>query len=144
HSRGPVGEPVPLHGLREDPGRRPPGRGEGPRMSSRVMERVRGGVGESVRRVDGVPKVQGRFAYGSDLWAEDMLWGHTVRSPHPHARIVRIDVAEAVAAPGVHAVLLADDVPGRRNYGLDFPDQPVLAWERVRYEGEPVAVVAAE
>jgi xanthine dehydrogenase D subunit len=113
-------------------------------MSSRILERVRGGVGESVRRVDGIPKVRGQFAYGSDLWAEDMLWGHTVRSPHPHARIVRIDVAEAVAAPGVHAVLLADDVPGRRNYGLDFPDQPVLAWERVRYQGEPVAVVAAE
>ncbi len=113
-------------------------------MSSRVLERVRGGVGESVRRVDGIPKVKGQFAYGSDLWAEDMLWGHTVRSPHPHARIVRIDIAEAVASPGVHAVLLADDVPGRKEYGLDFPDQPVLAWERVRYQGEPVAVVAAE
>ncbi|MDP9343894.1 MAG: xanthine dehydrogenase subunit D [Actinomycetota bacterium] len=115
-------------------------------MSSGVLERVRvrGGVGESVRRVDGVPKVKGQFDYGSDLWADDMLWGHTVRSPHPHARIVRIDLSQAVASPGVHAVLLADDVPGRRTYGLDFPDQPVLAWERVRYQGEPVAVVAAE
>jgi len=113
-------------------------------VSSRVLERVRGGVGESVRRMDGVPKVKGQFAYGSDLWAEDMLWGHTLRSPHPNARIRRIDIAGAVASSGVHAVLLADDVPGRKTYGLDFRDQPVLAWDRVRYQGEPVAIVAAE
>ena len=73
-----------------------------------------------------------------------MLWGHTLRSPHPSARIRSIDIAAAVASPGVHAVLLADDVPGSRFYGLEFADQPVLAWEVVRYVGEPVAVVAAE
>src|ERR671937_829535 len=102
------------------------------------------GVGSSTRRVDGVPKVKGEFAYGSDLWHEDMLWGHTLRSPHPHARIQSIDVSEAVASPGVHAVLLAGDVPGKKTYGLEFADQPVLASDRVRYQGEPVAIVAAE
>ncbi len=106
--------------------------------------RPRQGVGESVRRVDGVPKVKGTFAYGSDLWHEEMLWGATVRSPHPHAKIRSIGIAEAVASPGVHAVLLADDVPGKKTYGLEFSDQPVLAWDRVRYHGEPVAIVAAE
>jgi xanthine dehydrogenase D subunit len=112
----------------------------------RVAERTkaRRGVGESVRRVDGVPKVQGQFAYGSDLWHEDMLWGHTLRSPNPHARIRSIDIAGALAAPGVHAVLTHEDVPGKKTYGLEFSDQPVLAWDRVRYHGEPVAVVAAE
>ncbi len=113
-------------------------------MSAPTIERVRGGVGEQVRRIDGVPKVKGAFAYGSDLWAEDMLWGHTLRSPHPHARIRSVDISGAVASLGVHAVLLADDVPGRKTYGLDFHDQPVLAWDRVRYQGEPVAIVAAE
>ena len=113
-------------------------------MSIRVGERVRGGVGESARRVDGVPKVKGAFAYGSDLWHEDMLWGATLRSPHPHARIRSIGIAGAVASPGVHAVLTADDVPGKRTYGLEFADQPVMAWDRVRYVGEPVAIVAAE
>ncbi|HXF56033.1 MAG TPA: xanthine dehydrogenase subunit D [Actinomycetota bacterium] len=113
-------------------------------MSERVAERARLGVGESVRRVDGVPKVKGAFAYGSDLWAEGMLWGHTLRSPHPSARIVSVDISEALAAPGVHAVLLASDIPGRKTFGLDYPDQPVLAWDRVRYAGEPVALVAAE
>jgi len=113
-------------------------------MSMDVRERLRGAVGESARRVDGVPKVKGSFAYGSDLWHEGMLWGATLRSPHPHARIRSIGIAGAVASPGVHAVLTAEDVPGKRTYGLEFADQPVLAWDRVRYVGEPVAIVAAE
>ena len=113
-------------------------------MSRRTLDRVRNGVGESVRRIDGVPKVKGTFGYGSDLWHEDMLWGHTLRSPHPHARIRSVNVADAVASPGVRAVLVAGDVPGKKTYGLEFSDQPVLAWDRVRYQGEPVAIVAAE
>ena len=73
-----------------------------------------------------------------------MLWGQTVRSPHAHARILEIDVAAARSLPGVHAVLTHEDVPGQKTYGLEFPDQPVLASDRVRYFGEPVAIVAAE
>jgi xanthine dehydrogenase D subunit len=113
-------------------------------VSTRLGERIRGGVGESVRRVDGVPKVEGSFLYGSDLWHEDMLWGATLRSPHPHARIRSIGIAEAVAGPGVHAVLTHEDVPGKKTYGLEFADQPVLPWDRVLYAGQPVAIVAAE
>jgi len=104
----------------------------------------RGKIGETVRRTDAVPKVTGEFAYSSDLQHAGMLWGHTLRSPHAHARIVEIDLSAALAQPGVHAVLTHDDVPGRKAYGLEFPDQPVLAIDRVRYHGEPVAVVAAE
>jgi CO/xanthine dehydrogenase Mo-binding subunit len=103
-----------------------------------------GRVGESVERVDGIPKVTGEFAYSSDLFAAGMLWGHTLRSPHAHARIGEIDISQAVAMPGVHAVLTHDDVPGAKRYGLEFPDQPVLAFERARYFGEPLALVAAE
>jgi len=112
-------------------------------VSAKVVERTKGGVGESVRRVDGIPKVKGQFLYSSDLWAEDMLWGYTLRSPHPHARIRSVDISQALAGTGVHAVLLAADVPGRKTYGLEIPDQPVLAVDRVRYQGEPVALVAA-
>jgi CO/xanthine dehydrogenase Mo-binding subunit len=103
-----------------------------------------GRVGEIVPRVDGIPKVTGEFAYSSDLQAAGMLWGHTLRSPHAHARIVAIDVSGAVGMPGVHAVLTHDDVPGAKRYGLEFQDQPVLAYDLVRYFGEPVALVAAE
>src|SRR5439155_12725878 len=75
--------------------------------------------------------------------AEGMLWGHTLRSPHPHARIRSIDITRAVASPGIHAVLLADDVPGTKTFGIEFADQPVLAAEEVRFVGEPIAIVAA-
>lgn len=95
-------------------------------------------------RDDAIPKVTGEFAYSSDLEAPGMLWGRTVRSPHPHARIVSIDIGPALALPGVQAVLTHADVPGAKTYGLEFPDQPVLAFDKVRYHGEPVALVAAD
>jgi xanthine dehydrogenase D subunit len=101
-------------------------------------------VGESVRRPDGALKVRGDFAYSSDLHADGMLWGATVRSPHPYARITAIDSAEARAMAGVRAVLTHDDVPGKKVYGLEIADQPVLAFDFVRYWGEAVAVVAAD
>lgn len=104
----------------------------------------RGQIGESTPRADAAAKTAGRFAYSSDLQAAGMLWGRTVRSPHAHARILAIDISEALAMPGVHAVLTHEDVPGQKHYGLEFPDQPVLAIDRVRYFGEPVALVAAE
>jgi xanthine dehydrogenase D subunit len=101
-------------------------------------------VGESATRPDAVPKVRGDFVYSSDLQVEGMLWGATVRSPHPYARIVSIDTAEALASSGVRAVLTHEDVPGRKVYGLEIPDQPVLAFDVVRYWGEAVALVAAD
>jgi xanthine dehydrogenase D subunit len=103
-----------------------------------------GTVGQSPTRPDGVPKLLGEFEFAQDLRAEGMLWAATVRSPHPRARIVSIDVAPALAVGGVHACLTADDVPGRATFGLEHPDQPVLAGDEVRFWGEPVAVVAAE
>jgi CO/xanthine dehydrogenase Mo-binding subunit len=103
-----------------------------------------GKIGELVPRADAPPKVQGTFAYASDLIVPGMLWGHTLRSPYAHARIRGIDISEALTMPGVHAVLTHDDVPGQKTYGLEFPDQPVLAIDRVLYYGESVALVAAE
>ena len=106
--------------------------------------RTRGGIGESVGRPDGVPKVKGEFEYSSDLHVEGMLWGATLRSPHPHANIRSIYTSDAEAMAGVFAVLTHEDVPGRKVYGMEIPDQPVLAWEKVRYQGEAVALVAAD
>ena len=103
-----------------------------------------GKIGESTTHADGVPKVRGEFEYSSDLSVDGMLWGATLRSPHPHANIRSIDTLEAEALPGVFAVLTHGDVPGRKVYGMEIPDQPVLAWEKIRYQGEAVAVVAAD
>ncbi len=106
--------------------------------------RASGRVGESVQRPDAPLKARGDFPFSSDLQVAGMLWGATVRSPHPYARIVSIDTAEALAAPGVRSVLTHENVPGRKLYGLEIPDQPVLAFDFVRYWGEAVALVAAD
>lgn len=78
-------------------------------MTTRTGRRsVQGGIGESTIRPDGVPKLRGEFMYAQDMHVEGMLWGATTRSPHPHARIVSIDVGPALAIGGVHAVLTHD------------------------------------
>lgn len=94
-------------------------------------------------RVDARAKVTGAALYAADVTREGMLWTRTVTSPHPHARIVAVDTAGAWQVPGVHAVLTGDDVRPAR-FGRRLLDQPVLAWERVRFVGERVAAVAAE
>jgi xanthine dehydrogenase D subunit len=116
-------------------------------MTTRIERRVTtpdGVIGQSPTRPDAISKLRGEFEYAQDLTADGMLWAATVRSPHARARIVSVDVAPALAVGGVHACLTADDVPGRSVFGLEHPDQPVLAGEEVRYWGEPVAIVAAE
>ncbi|MEQ4716550.1 molybdopterin cofactor-binding domain-containing protein [Nonomuraea sp. B19D2] len=102
------------------------------------------GVGASARRPDATLKVTGEFAYASDLWLDGMVWGATLRSPHPSAWIRSIDVGPALKIPGVLTVLTHEDVPGAKFYGLEHKDQPVLAIDQVRYQGEPVALVAAD
>jgi CO/xanthine dehydrogenase Mo-binding subunit len=109
-----------------------------------VRPKIRGGVGESAERPDAVPKVKGEFAYGSDLNREGMLFGATLRSPHPHARILGIDISGAKRLSGVRAVITSTELPTRELFGLMKLDQPVLATGRARYAGEPVAIVAAD
>ncbi|MFI5523187.1 xanthine dehydrogenase family protein molybdopterin-binding subunit [Streptomyces platensis] len=106
---------------------------------------TKAGIGESTLRPDGTLKVTGEFAYSSDMWHEDMLWGYTLRSTVAHAEIRSIDTAEALATPGVYSVLTYDDLPTDvKNYGLEIQDTPVLAHGKVRHHGEPVALVAAD
>jgi CO/xanthine dehydrogenase Mo-binding subunit len=105
---------------------------------------VANGIGTSATRPDANLKVRGEFAFASDMWLDNMLWGATLRSPHPRARILTIDIGTALKTPGVYSVLTAEDVPGINRYGLEIQDQPVLAEQEVRYQGEPVAIVAAD
>jgi xanthine dehydrogenase D subunit len=111
---------------------------------SSLVTKPRDILGNSALRPDGAHKVQGSFEFTSDLHAENMLWGATLRSPHPYAKIVSIDTSAALALSGVQCVITADDVPGKPTYGLISSDQPVFAKDFVRYMGEPVAAVAAD
>jgi CO/xanthine dehydrogenase Mo-binding subunit len=99
-------------------------------------------VGQPIARLDGIDKVTGAARYTGDVTLPGLCWGKALRSPLPHARIVRIDTSKAKALPGVLGVLTARDLPdvlvGRRMF-----DMPVLARDRVRFIGEKVAVVAA-
>ena len=113
-------------------------------MTTRTTAGVKGGIGTSVRRPDGTPKVMGNFAYASDLASEDMLWGATLRSPYAHARLTKLDLAPAIAMDGVRAVLTQDDVAGKQTFGQEEQDQPVFCGDTAQYWGEPVAVVAAD
>jgi xanthine dehydrogenase D subunit len=111
---------------------------------TRTTTDTRNGVGQDVERPDGIAKVSGAFAFSSDLYARGMLWGRTLRSPHPSARIRSIDTTDAEAMAGVAVVITATDVPGQPTYGLEHADQPVFASDVVRYQGEAIAAVAAE
>ncbi len=114
-------------------------------MSTATREgTIKGRLGDSPPRPDGLAKTQGAFAFAGDLSADGFLWGATLRSPHAHARIRGIDLSAAWKIDGVAAVITAGDVPGKPTYGLISKDQPVFAADVVRYVGEPVAAVAAD
>ncbi len=101
-------------------------------------------LGANALRPDGMAKVTGDFAFSSDSYAANMLWGATLRSPHPYAKIISIDFSAALAISGVVTIISAKDIPGKKTYGLISSDQPVFASDVVRYMGEAVACVAAD
>jgi CO/xanthine dehydrogenase Mo-binding subunit len=100
-------------------------------------------IGQPVPRIDNTGKVTGDSRYTADVLLPGTLWARTLRSPHSHARIVRIDTSVAEKAPGVRAVLTGNDVRGIL-YGRRYRDISVLAQDRVRFMGERVAAVAAD
>lgn len=99
-------------------------------------------VGQDIPRVDGVEKVTGQAVYGVDLKMSGMLYGKVLRSPFPHARVVHIDASKAARLVGVKAIVTGKEFP-QQPYGTDIKDSYFLAVDKVRYQGEPVAVVAA-
>ena len=100
-------------------------------------------IGSRQRKVDGMEKSAGRALFTDDIVLAGMLHGKILRSPHPHARIVSIDLAAAEALPGVYAVTTGRDMP--LPYGIIpwTPDEHALALDRVRFVGDGVAAVAA-
>lgn len=101
-------------------------------------------VGTSLPRLDAVEKVTGRAAYTGDLKLPGMAYAKVLSSPLPHARITAIDATEARRVPGVVAVLTPDRLHDiDPYYGTTVKDRPILAMDKVPYQGEPVAAVAA-
>jgi CO/xanthine dehydrogenase Mo-binding subunit len=105
-------------------------------------------VGTAVPMRDAVARVTGTLAYAGDVRLPAMAAVRVLRSPHAYARIVRLDAAAAEQMPGVVAILTGADLgqPGgpARNYGVNRADQPIVAYDTVRFVGEPVALIAAE
>lgn len=105
-------------------------------------------IGESIQMRDAVSRVTGTVPYGANLRLPEMLFAKVLRSPVPHGRITRLEATTAKQMPGVIAVLTGADLGKphgpRRLSGVMKKDQPVVAYDSVRYIGEPVAAVAAE
>ena len=100
-------------------------------------------VGRRVNRADALSKALGTVKYVSDTKRKDMLVGKALFAGFPHALIKKVDVSKAAALPGVVAVMTAKDLPGRNAYGFIIPDKPVIALDKTRFQGDPVALVAA-
>jgi CO/xanthine dehydrogenase Mo-binding subunit len=101
-------------------------------------------VGKTIPRKDGLGKVTGDTKFFSDLILPNMLWAKAVRSKYAHALINKIDTTKAENSSGVVAVLTYKDIPGLNAFGIIVADQPVLCFDKVRYPGDSVAVIAAE
>ncbi|NQS91019.1 MAG: molybdopterin-dependent oxidoreductase, partial [Chloroflexi bacterium] len=93
---------------------------------------------------DGIKMVTGATLYGADISLDGMLFGKVLWAAHPHAEILNIDKSKAEALPGVEIVISAENIPGLNQAGLLVRDQPAIAFDKVRYIGDPVAVVFAE
>ncbi len=101
-------------------------------------------ISRPLPRPDAVDKVNGKGIYADDLYVEGMLYARTLRSKYPHAKLLGVDVSKARELAGVVAVLTAEDVPGRKDFGVHEVDWPVLCYDKVRYVGDALALVAAE
>ena len=100
-------------------------------------------VGSSLPRVDGEEKVTGKALYTVDIELPGMVYGKILRSPFPHAKLLKVDGGKAERLPGVVAVLTREDLKGLNYYGAAYKDQSIVAVDKVRYVGDPVAAVAA-
>src|SRR5437016_10994738 len=101
-------------------------------------------VGKRLRRADSPERLTGQVRYTGDLVLPGLLHGRLVRSPYASARIVSIDKSEALATPGVVAVLAAEDLPVPDLRAAIESRSIMLAFERTTYVGQPVAVVLAD
>jgi CO/xanthine dehydrogenase Mo-binding subunit len=113
-------------------------------MAGRNVNSPRHCVGTPVPQVEAQEKVSGTAQFIADLYRPNMLYGAVLQSPHAHARILRYDLSEALAIPGVRAIVTGEDLQDNWRMGAFIKDEHALAKRKVRYVGEPVAAVAAD
>lgn len=101
-------------------------------------------IGKGIPRVDAKQKVTGETKYPSDVSIENQLYLKILRSKYPSAKIISIDTTEAEKLEGVYKILTHKDVPGLNGFGIAVQDQPVLCSDRVRYQGDAIALIGAE
>lgn len=101
-------------------------------------------VGKKIKQVLSEEKVRGELKFPSDIYFENIIWGKVLRSKYPHALIKKIDTSKAEKLRGVVKVLTYRDIPGLNGFGIVVQDQPVLCFNKVRYLGDAIALVAAE
>lgn len=100
-------------------------------------------VGHAEPRSDGAEKVTGKAIYTVDVTLPGMAHGKILRSPYPHARVTRVDAGKVENLPGVFAVITREDQRRLGMFGAAYKDQTIVAVDKVRYDGDPVAAVAA-
>src|SRR3989339_2101257 len=102
-------------------------------------------VGKSLPRIDALEKVTGQARYGADMALPGMLYGKVLRSPFPHARILKVDTSKAEKLIGVRTVATVEDTPKKKygSYRSGVTDELIFALDKVRYVGDEVAAVAA-
>ncbi len=120
-----------------------PGAPWGPEAPGAKANADFGVVGKAHRKIDGLAKATGAAVYTDDLQLPGMLHAKTLRSPHAHARVKRVDFTKALALPGVHAAIGGDSMPIKYGVIPWTPDENALAVDKVRFIGDPVAAVAA-
>jgi len=101
-------------------------------------------IGVNVLKLDALEKVLGASRYGGDYSIPNLLYLKVIRSHKSHAKIVKVELDEALQVKGVERIFTAKDIPGRNRIGIIQKDQPVLALDRVRYVGDPIALIAGE
>jgi CO/xanthine dehydrogenase Mo-binding subunit len=102
-------------------------------------------VGTNVPMVGAVAKVTGAVSYIANLEFPGQLFAKALRSPYPHAKLIRVDASKAAALAGVRAVVTRDDLSALNPYfGTGVEDQPVVVIDKIRYAGDIVAAVAAD
>ena len=101
-------------------------------------------IGKRMPLINGIEKVTGSAQFVSDIWLPNMIYGGTLKSPHPHAKIVRLDLRRALKLEGVISAITAIDIPNNSSmFGISTADMEVLTSDKVRFVGDEIAAVAA-